>query len=100
MFDGSGNLYLKGSCTATSTCTAPSDAPLIMQNSTGSSVSYIDNSGNLCVQDANCNGNDASCSNPSDGAFVVQDSGGNNVLYINATGTLCMTGYMYQNSGI
>ncbi len=99
-FGGQGNIYIKGICTATVCGSPPANAPFIVQNSAGAAVSYVDNSGNLCIQDSNCNDNDANCNSPGDGSFIIQNNTGSNVAYINSTGNLCLIGALKQNSNL
>lgn len=96
-FSSSGNITLKGTCTASANCIAPADAPFIIQNPAADTVSYIDNFGNLCVEDSNCNDNDANCDSPGDNSFIIQNGNGANVAYINSTGSLCLKGSLIQN---
>ncbi len=96
-FGDSGNITLKGTCSASANCIAPADAPFVVQNPLSETASYIDNSGNLCIEDANCNDNDANCDSPGDNSFIIQDSNGANVAYINSAGNLCLKGSLVQN---
>lgn len=98
LFSSSGNISLRGTCSAGAVCSPPANAPFIVQNLAGSAVSYIDDFGNLCIQDANCNDKDADCNNPGDGSFIIQNGSGVNVAYINSTGNLCLIGTLAQNS--
>jgi hypothetical protein len=91
-----GNIILKGTCTAGGSCASPPADSFIIQNSSGSSVSYIDPSGNMCITDPTCSDHDADCSSPGDGAFIIND-GSNNVIYINASGRMCLKGALTQS---
>ncbi len=75
----------------------PGDDAFIIQNSSGETVAYINSTGDLCIEDSNCNDNDAGCSAPGDGSFILKDSDDTIVSYINATGHLCLTGDLTEN---
>jgi len=97
-FGSQGNIYIRGNCVAGASCgSPPSDAPFIVQNPAGAAVSYIDSSGNLCLQDSNCNDNDANCNSPGEGSFIIQNDSSANAAYINSTGNLCLIGTLNQN---
>jgi len=95
-FFSSGDIILKGSCSAGS-CSYPGDDAFIIQNPSGETVAYINSTGDLCIEDSNCNDNDASCNNPGDGSFIIKDSDDAMVSYINATGHLCLIGELTEN---
>ncbi|MFH0876043.1 MAG: hypothetical protein V1859_08960 [archaeon] len=95
-FSDRGNIVLKGSCTAAPECIAPADS-FVIKDSTVSTIAYVDASGNLCVEDDNCNDNDADCSNPGNGNFLIKDSNNLNVIYINEAGALCLIGSLTEN---
>jgi hypothetical protein len=91
-----GDLEIASKCIAMADCTTPSDDAFVIANGLGTTVAYINKSGVLCVEDANCNDNDNSCSNPGDGSFIIMD-GSTIVSYINSTGDLCLRGNLYEH---
>ncbi len=95
-FFDSGNLILKGKCFAKADCTDPGDTSFIIKNS-GEVVAYINSSGDLCIEDSNCDDYDENCDNPGDNSFIVQNSTLNNVIYINSTGNLCLIRTLKEN---
>jgi len=96
-FTAGGDIILKGTCTSGGSCTSPPDGSFVIQNSTGSAKAYVDSSGNLCIEDANCSDYDSDCSSPGDGSFILQDASGSNVAYLNATGNMCLVGGLTES---
>jgi hypothetical protein len=90
-----GNIVLKGTCSISSNCTAPSGS-LIFSNATDNSTGYMDLDGNLCLESGSCSDMASSC-NPSRDAFIVQNTTGYNMSYIDTNGNLCLTGGLYEN---
>jgi hypothetical protein len=97
-FSDAGEIRLTGSCIAGGSCSAPPDGTFLVQNSSGATVSYIDEWGNLCIQDTTCSDYDLDCSYPGEGSFVVQNSAGTNMAYIDSAGSLCMRGKLASNT--
>ncbi len=95
-FGSWGTIVLAGNCSASSNCVAPTNS-FIVRNSTDNATSYIDNSGNLCVEKGDCSAQSASC-NPTRSAFIVKNSSNKNVSYIDYDGDLCLVGQLYENS--
>lgn len=91
-----GNIVLKGTCTAGTTCNPPENS-FIVKNSNDDTVAYIDPNGNICLESGTCSDNYADCDNPGDGSFIIRDETDKNVAFINATGGLCLTGGLTQN---
>ncbi len=96
----SGSIFLKGTCTNQTTCTAPSNSFKIT-NSSGDVKMYIDTtSGNMCIKSSiSCQNSDqqTSCSSPNN-SFIIKDVNNNEVIVIDRTnGNLCLTGKMYEN---
>ena len=87
---------LKGTCTNQTICTAPTDS-FIISNYTDSTVAYIDNQGNLCIEKGDCSAQSPSC-NPSRDAFIIRNASNYNMSYIDFDGDLCLTGKLYPNS--
>jgi len=96
LFSEKGDLTLKGGCYPAADCVYPGDDTFVIQNPSGDVVAYIDRNGELCIEDSNCNDNDANCDYPGDGAFIVQDENGHTVSYINAGGQLCLIGGLVE----
>jgi hypothetical protein len=97
-FFPTGLVVLRGGCYfgASGYCASPPDGSFIIRDTAGASRAFINASGSLCIEDANCNDADASCSGAPDGSFIVKNNSGNNVLYISPTGTLCITGQLLR----
>ena len=85
---------MKGSCSA-GTCSYPGDDAFIIR-SAGATVAYINSTGDLCIEDSNCDDNDANCDNPGNGSFIVKRTG-QIVSYINSTGDLCLISSLTEN---
>lgn len=98
LFKNNGYLYLKGVCVNNPVCNPPSNSFLI-KNSIGEVVSYIDSSGNLCIESGDCSSISASC-NPTTGAFLVKNPAGTVVSYIDSAGDLCLTGSLNSERSI
>ena len=92
----SGNIVLKGTCSISSNCVAPSGS-LVIGNSTDNSTAYFDLSGNLCLESGSCSDMASSC-NPTRDAFIIQNTTGYNMSYIDFNGNLCLIGGLYQNA--
>jgi hypothetical protein len=97
VFSDEGDLTLLGQCNFGGDCVDPGDDTFIIQNSIGEVVAFINNTGDLCIEEDNCNDNDANCNTPGDGAFIVQNEYGVTVSYINASGDLCLIGGLVEN---
>ncbi|MBN2251834.1 MAG: hypothetical protein JW724_07160 [Candidatus Altiarchaeota archaeon] len=95
-FSDTGSIVLRGVCIPGGDCGSPPDGSFIFQDPSGTTVSYIDGSGNLCIQDESCSFYDSDCGSPGDGSFIVQNSAGTNVAYINSTGNMCLMGALTQ----
>lgn len=91
-----GNIALKGTCSISSNCVAPSGS-LVISNSTDNSTAYMDPSGNLCLESGSCSAQSGSC-NPTIDSFLIQNTTGHNMSYISSNGNLCFTGGLYQNA--
>jgi parallel beta-helix repeat protein len=91
-----GNIVLKGICSATSVCTAPSDS-FIIKNSGDDTVAYIDSEGNMCIEQGDCSDKSISC-NPTRDAFIVRDASDSNMSYIDFDGDLCLTGKLIEDA--
>lgn len=94
-FSFAGDIYLKGTCTVGSPCTAPADS-YTFEDSSSDVVAYIDYAGNLCIETGDCSDESVSC-DPANDAVVWQNEGEQNVIYIDDTGDLCLTGTLYEN---
>ncbi|MFA6329257.1 MAG: carboxypeptidase-like regulatory domain-containing protein [Candidatus Micrarchaeia archaeon] len=95
-FTTSGNLVLKGGCYSGASCSTPPDGSLIIRDSSGTAHAYINSSGSLCVEDANCNYYDSNCNDAPDGSLILRSPSGANATYISPTGTLCTIGEIWQ----
>ena len=93
-----GNMVIRGSCYAQSICIASLDSFIIANNS-DSTVAFINNSGDLCIEKGDCSDQSVSC-NPTRDAFIVRNSSGSNMSYIDFDGDLCLTGRLYENAKI
>lgn len=98
-FGSEGNIVLKGSCFAQSTCTTNDGSSFIIGNSTDSTTAFINSTGDLCIEQGDCSDLSASC-NPSSDAFIIRNSSSSNVAYIDYNGDLCLTGGLYENSNL
>lgn len=96
VFTDKGDLTLRGSCYA-GDCYYPGDDTFIIQDQSGAVVAYINRTGDLCIEDGDCDDNDIDCNTPGDGAFIVQDTFGTTVSFINASGELCLIGGLVEN---
>jgi YD repeat-containing protein len=96
-FGSNGNLDIGGACRI-SDCDAPPADSFIIKDNTGNIVSYIDNLGNLCLEEGTCADNSNHCNNPGDSSFIVKNSMDSNVAFINSTGSLCLTGDLRKKS--
>ena len=96
-FRDSGDIVLKGNCN-TGICSSPGNDALVIQDSNSDTVAYIDDQGNLCLEDNDCNYQDIDCSNPPDGSFIIKDDNDIIVSYIGSSGQLCTKGVINQNS--
>jgi len=92
----SGNIILKGTCSQSANCSAPTSS-FIIQNSAGETVGYVDSSGNLCIEIGDCSGGSANCNFPNGSAFIIKDSSDVAKIYIDQTGDLCLTGTLTQS---
>lgn len=90
-----GNIALKGTCSISSNCIAPTGS-LVMGNFTDNSTAYISPAGDLCLESGSCSALAGSC-NPSTDSFLIQNTTGYNMSYISSNGNLCYTGGLYQN---
>lgn len=96
LFSNHGDIILKGSCSAGS-CSYPGDDSFVIQDLLGDTIAYIDSTGDLCIEDLDCNDNDASCDSPGDGSFIVKNSTDDIISYIDGTGNLCLRGDLIEN---
>ncbi|MBN2053182.1 hypothetical protein JW756_06790 [Candidatus Woesearchaeota archaeon] len=94
-FDETGNIILRGTCTASANCVAPTSS-FVLKGSGGDVVAYIDINGNLCIEDTNCNAFDSDCSAAGTDSFVIKDSSQQNVMFINNAGVMCLLGNLIQ----
>ncbi len=97
LFLNSGDIVLNGSCNYGVDCLYPVDDSFVIQNLIGETVAYINSTGDLCIEDSDCDYNDANCDNPGDGSFIVKNTADEIVSYINASGDLCLLGGLIQN---
>ncbi len=95
-FLNSGDIILKGNCIAAS-CSYPGNDAFVIQDPSGDTVAYINSTGDLCIEDTDCNDQDADCDNPADGSFIVKNTIDQIVSYIDAIGNLCLIGNLTQN---
>ncbi|MBW2975195.1 LamG domain-containing protein [Candidatus Woesearchaeota archaeon] len=96
-FLSTGDIVLKGGCSAAETCAVPDIGGFIIEDEEGEAGAYIDYDGNLCIEDSECEGNHENCDNPSDGSFIIKDTDGRIVSYINSSGGLCLVGKLREN---
>ncbi len=96
LFSPTGDIILKGGCYSGASCASAPSGPFVIRDSGGVARAYINTSGSLCIEDANCNGYDASCASTPEESFVVQNLSGINVSYISPAGALCLTGQLRQ----
>jgi len=96
LFLNSGDIALRGSCIPGS-CSDPGDDSFVFQDQASDVVAYINSTGDMCLEDDDCNDNDPQCDNPIDGSFVFKDMEGRIVSYINASGGLCLVGDLIKN---
>ena len=95
-FDMLGNVALKGTCSVSSNCIAPTDS-FIFKNSAGDIVAYVGPTGYLCIETGDCSSS-PSCSATGNDEFIMQDETGKVVSKIDLTnGDLCYTGSLIQN---
>ncbi len=95
-FTTAGHLVLKGGCYSGGSCATPPDGSFIVRDTTGTTRAYINSSGSLCIEDADCNYYDASCNDAPDGSLILRSPSGTNTTYISPTGTLCTIGEVWQ----
>lgn len=101
IFDGEGNLGINSSCTIGScSATAPTDDSFKVQDMFLSTLAYISNKGELCLNEGNCVGNDPDCSSPGDGAFILKNTSNDIIAYINSSGGLCLKGNLIANANL
>ncbi|MFA6330274.1 MAG: carboxypeptidase-like regulatory domain-containing protein [Candidatus Micrarchaeia archaeon] len=96
LFTPTGGLVLAGGCYSGASCAAAPSGPFVVRDAAGVARAYINTSGSLCIEDANCNDYDASCAGAPEGSFVVQNLSGINVSYISPSGSLCLMGGLRQ----
>ncbi|PIN95103.1 hypothetical protein COU56_02085 [Candidatus Pacearchaeota archaeon CG10_big_fil_rev_8_21_14_0_10_31_9] len=96
-FGSEGNIVLKGSCFAQSTCITNDGSSFIIGNSTDTTTAFINSIGDLCIEKGDCGDLSPACNNPSNDAFIIKNSS-SNVAYIDYNGDLCLTGGLYENS--
>lgn len=94
-FTKQGDIILSGSCTILSSCTPPANS-FVVVNDSGSIVSYVDNSGNLCAKGGLCA--TSSVCNPTNAPFVVTNETDSIVISISAGGELCFIGNLTQQA--
>src|SRR3989338_3572557 len=92
-----GNIVLKGSCFSEGTCNNPGNNSFIIANATDNHVSFINASGDLCVEKGDCSDQSTSC-NPTRKAFIIKNSSGYNMSYIDYDGDLCLIGRLFVQS--
>ncbi len=94
--DESGNMILKGSCISGGACANPLDA-FVLKNSAGTDVvAYVDNSGNLCIEESKCDVKDADCSIAPTGSLVFKNSENTVIGYLDNAGNLCLRGSLTE----
>ena len=96
-FGSEGNIVLKGSCFAQSTCITNDGSSFIIGNATDSTTAFINSTGDLCIEKGDCSDLSVSC-NPTSDAFIIKNSSSANVAYIDYNGDLCLIGGLYKNS--
>ena len=99
-FSADGNLTLKGECSVSANCVAPSNS-LIFIDSNNETTAYIDEDGNLCIESGSCSDGQTSCE-PINDSFVFQnDLRELNLGYISfSNGEICITGDLRENEQI
>ncbi|MFH1053012.1 MAG: S8 family serine peptidase [Candidatus Woesearchaeota archaeon] len=95
-FGDEGNIILKGICSNSTSCTAPSDS-FIFKNFSNDEVGHVDPSGNLCIETGDCSDQSANCDSPVGGSFIIKDDSDVNKVYIDSTGDLCLVGNLVEN---
>jgi len=95
-FTPTGDIVLKGGCYSGGSCAGSPDGSFEIRDASGVAHAYINSTGSLCIEEANCNDHDASCEDSPDGSFDVTNSSGHRVSYISPTGTLCLIGSLVQ----
>jgi hypothetical protein len=104
LFSDEGDIMIKGACSAQANCgVAPADSVLIIRDFTGTNdVAYIDNNGNMCIEDtvSGCHDlvADINCLAPVGDSFLVEDLSNKIVSYIDSNGKLCYIGDFETNS--
>jgi len=93
-FSDRGNIVLKGGCISGGECTAPAGSFVIKE--VGDTVAYVDDGGNLCIEDGDCSDKDSDCDDAGESSFVIK-SGDQTVIYINGVGDLCLIGTLVEN---
>jgi hypothetical protein len=98
-----GDVYLKGQCTQQSSCLSNKNtifayADVLIGGNNKATINGA--SGDLCIQNGNCNPS-PSCVVYSGADFVVRDESGTLkiVIGLNPSKSICYTGTMYQNQG-
>ncbi|MFH1316406.1 MAG: toxin TcdB middle/N-terminal domain-containing protein [Candidatus Woesearchaeota archaeon] len=97
-FGDEGNIVLKGTCSQSGSCSAPTDS-FIFKDSSSNEVGHVDPSGNLCIESGDCSDQSADCDSPIGDSFIIKDSLDVNKLYVDSTGDLCLVGSLVE-SGI
>lgn len=95
-FANTGDIILNGNCNVMSLCNPPADSYAIT-NDAGDVVSYINPSGDLCIETGNCAGGSSSCS-AQNNALTITSNSGTPVITIDNSGDLCLTGILYANN--
>ena len=93
-----GNIVLKGKCYSGGNCDNPGEDSFIVGNLTDDYTSFINSTGDLCIEKGTCAGSQSSACNPTRDAFIVRNASDSNMLYIDIDGGLCLTGSLYEES--
>ncbi len=94
LFKNDGGLYLKSLCNPSLNC-IPNAGSFVIKNNLGDVVSYINTSGDLCIENADCTDQSGNCDLTGPG-FLLKEVTGKNIAYLDSTGDLCLTGNLYQ----
>jgi hypothetical protein len=94
LFDN-GNVLLAGSCSKKTDCVEPAKSLLVMENPNGEVVSYVDYSGNICVESGDC-ARDESCS-VGENDYVIMGETGVPKIVFKTDGSLCYTGILRES---
>lgn len=94
-FDSEGDIVLAESCISGGSCDNPPEDSFIIKNSAHEIVAYIDDDGNLCIENGDCSDLSSDCDSPVGDSFIIKDDG-ENVIYIDSTGDLCLTGQLEE----